>query len=309
MQDPKIILLTRKTRLDDLVARYNTVKQAQFYVEHMGLDFSDYLLEHDCYIGARRAAEAALRRLGRLQTVSREFLPTFTFGPEDLIVALGQDGLVANTMKYLDGQPVVGVNPEPSRWDGVLLPFGVDDLELIMPEIIARQRRLRDISMAMAVLNDGQSLYAVNDLFIGPKSHTSARYVITHGDDAELQSSSGVIVSTGLGSTGWLSSIITGAAAIAQANQRQLAHLDDAGNIPWDADYVQFSVREPFPSRSTDVDVVFGRVDEQRALSISSQMAENGVIFSDGIEADYVAFNAGMTADIGVADKRGCLVV
>ena len=43
------------------------------------------------------------------------------FGPEDVIIAVGQDGLVANVAKYLDGQPVVGVNPDPQRNPGVLV--------------------------------------------------------------------------------------------------------------------------------------------------------------------------------------------
>ena len=43
----KVILVVRRTRLDELVARWNTLDQARFYVEHLGADFSDYLQEHD----------------------------------------------------------------------------------------------------------------------------------------------------------------------------------------------------------------------------------------------------------------------
>ena len=56
------------------------------------------------------------------------------------MVTLGQDGLVANTLKYLNGQPVVGVNPDPERWDGRLLPFRVSDLSKLMPEVVLRKR-------------------------------------------------------------------------------------------------------------------------------------------------------------------------
>jgi len=121
---------------------------------------------------------------------------------------------VANTLKYLNGQPVVGVNPDPVRWDGRLLPFQVRDLPKLVPEVLFRKRRIRSVTMAKATLNNGQVLYGVNDLFIGPKTHTSARYVIRCGEANETQSSSGVIVSTGMGSTGWLKSLLTGAAAI-----------------------------------------------------------------------------------------------
>jgi hypothetical protein len=38
-------------------------------------------------------------------------------------------------------------------------------------------------------------------------------------------------------------------------------------------------------------------------------MPENGVIFSDGIECDFLEFNAGMEARIDLAERRGLLVV
>ena len=128
LTDNKIVLVTRPTRLADLVIRFNTVSQARFYIEHEGADFTDYLREDKTYHRALRGTRAALAQVGRVQTVDRGFLPNFVFAPEDTVVALGQDGLVANTLKYLNGQPVVGVNPDPERWDGRLLPFRVADL-------------------------------------------------------------------------------------------------------------------------------------------------------------------------------------
>src|SRR2546428_8193151 len=105
LTENKIVLVTRPTRLAELIARFNTVAQAQFYVEHLGADFSDYQKEDETYRDALRQAQASLTSLGRVQTVDRGFLPNFAFGPDDFIVTLGQDGLVANTLKYLDGQP------------------------------------------------------------------------------------------------------------------------------------------------------------------------------------------------------------
>ena len=63
------------------------------------------------------------------------------------------EGLVANTMKYLDGQPVVGVNPDPARWNGVLLPFTVADLARVVPEVLRRRRPIKSVTMAEARLN------------------------------------------------------------------------------------------------------------------------------------------------------------
>jgi len=319
LTDSKIVLVTRPTRLAELVGRFNTVSQARFYVEHQGADFADYLREDETYHHALVETQSVISEIGRLQTVDRSFLPNFVFAPEDTVVALGQDGLVANTLKYLDGQPVVGVNPDPARWDGRLLPFHVRDLAKLLPEVLLRKRSARSVTMAQATLNNGQSLLGVNDLFIGPKSHCSARYVIRNGGVSETQSSSGVIISTGLGSTGWLKSLLTGATAIAQlagqALGRQAPPLPGEKRTPklksefaWDANYLFYTVREPFPTRTTGASMVFGRITPDAPLVLESRMAENGVIFSDGIESDFLEFNAGTQATIDVADRKGALV-
>ena len=125
----KIVLIVRKTRLDELIAGFNTEAQARFYVEHLGADFSDYKLEHENYKSAVLETQRNLSLLGRLQTVGREYLTNFIFGDSDTVVVLGQDGLVANVIKYLNGQHVAWVNPDPERWEGVLLPFSVPDFQ------------------------------------------------------------------------------------------------------------------------------------------------------------------------------------
>jgi hypothetical protein len=246
--------------------------------------------------------------LGRLQILDRAFVPNFVFGDADTVVALGQDGLVANVLKYLDRQLVIGVNPDPARWEGVLLPFRVVDLRAILPEVFRGRRPVKEVTMACARLNDGQSLYGVNDLFIGPRSHTSARYRIEIDGHAEDHSSSGIIVSTGLGSTGWLRSILSGAAGISGSLGGSPKAVRQKKPLPWDADYLYYSVREPWPSRTSSADITFGKITRTHPLRLLSYMPENGVIFSDGIESDFVAFNAGTTAEIGIADKKGRLV-
>ena len=305
----RIVLVVRKTRLEELIERFNTVEQARFYIQHLGADFTDYEAEHRTYHAAVMAAETALRQHGRVHRLDRMFLPNFLFAPDALVVVLGQDGLVANTLKYLSGQPVIGVNPDPARWDGVLLPFHVEDLADITHATQAGKRPLRKVTMARVRLSDGQELHAVNDLFIGPRSHVSARYEIRLGEQCEVHSSSGVIVSTGLGSTGWFRSLLAGAVGISGiAPTPALKALQDNG-FPWDADHLHFTVREPFPSRTTQTGLLFGQVAAQQPLKLVSQMAGYGVIFSDGIEADRLEFNAGMEATIEVAQRCGTLVL
>ncbi len=308
LTDRKIVVVTRETRIDNLKRRFNSLDQASFYLKKRGSKVEDYIEEDRNYKRSRSTLEDSLNSWGYVQFIDRAYLPNFVFGPEDTVVAIGQDGLVANTLKYLrNGQPLIGVNPDPGRWDGVLLPFVVDDLPEIIPEVLANTHHEKQVTMARTALNDGQEMFAVNDFFVGQKSHTSARYLIESGGRKERHSSSGVIVSTGLGSTGWLKSLLRGANAISTSTTGaelppQSVHMD------WDSPELVFTVREPFPSQATQTDLVFGKVHPNTPLKIRSLMPENGVLFSDGIESDFLEFNSGTEAIITVADVRGHLV-
>ncbi|MDR6722034.1 NAD kinase [Paenibacillus amylolyticus] len=320
LTEHKLILIKRRTRLEELIVRYNTVQQAQFYIERLGADFNDYITEDACYRESVKQAQQILGSLGRVQTIDREHVPNFIFGKQDIIVVVGQDGLVANTLKYLSEQPLIGVNPDPMRWDGVLLPFTVEDLRFIIPDVMRRRRSLKEVTIAKVELNDGQYLYGVNDLFIGRKTHVSARYEVQFGSAVERQSSSGVIVSTGMGATGWFKSVLAGATGIVNSEAWQHMNTNDEltttdrgqkgmEHFGWDAPYLYFTVREPFPSRTTAANVVFGQIHANQPLRMVSQMPEDGVIFSDGVEQDFLEFNSGVEATINLADKRGQLVV
>ena len=303
----KVVLVTRRTRLEDLLAKYHTLAQARFYIEHLGADFSDYVGENAAYAQSLQVTIQALQTWGRYQVVERGFLANFMFAADDIVVALGQDGLVANTMKYLDGQPLIGLNPEPSRWDGLLLPFRPDERCKVLPEVAADKRPTRSVTMAQVTLSDGQRMRAVNDLFIGPRTHASALYELEIGGRKEAQSSSGVIVSTGLGSTAWMKSVLTGAASIAERLQpgRSVVHESQA----WDAQQLTFAVREPFPSKSSQAELIYGHVTPSCPLKLRSRMPENGVIFSDGIESDFLRFTAGVQATVTLARETGRLAV
>ncbi|MGL5952326.1 MAG: sugar kinase [Providencia rustigianii] len=301
--DARFVLVTRKTRMQALIERFNTWPQAKFYLEHNHVEVSDYLLEHDLYQKQLIQTEGILKKMGRFQLLERQLLPSYQFSSRDIIVVIGQDGLVANTLKYLNGQPVIAINPDPSRWDGKLLPFEIGQLSEVVTRTLNGKIVSKSVTFAEAKTNDGQTILAVNDLFIGPKSHTSARYLVKWQGQQEYQSSSGIIVSTGLGSTGWFQSILAGAQAIAGTHSHPLSQ-----GFGWGEKRLQFSVREPFLSKTTGTELVFGSIDLSHPLLLESLMPENGIIFSDGIEDDYLDFNAGCIVSIGIANVQGQLV-
>jgi NAD kinase len=301
----KIVLVTRKTRLEELIERFNTRAQAQFYIEHAGGDFSAYLAEHDCYQRSQETVRRAIEVGLKIQAMDRSLAPTYLFTAQDLIVTLGQDGLVANTAKYAAGQPILAVNPDPERFDGVLLPFAAEGLRAHLEAALAGKARLRAVTMAEARLKDGQRLLAFNDLFIGARTHVSARYRLRHGERKENQSSSGIIVSTGAGSTGWLSSIFNETSGILRfLGGQPVTPL----RMSWEEEKLLYVVREPFVSRHSQAEIVAGTVLPGVPLALESQMPSGGVIFSDGVEADFLEFNSGAMANVGVAREKANLV-
>ena len=305
----KIVLVKRKTRLENLIHKYNTEGQVKFIIEHSGGDFTDYKVEDNRYKETLTKITSELQKIARVQVLDRDYISNYIFAKDDIVVAVGQDGLVANTLKYLDGQPLIGVNPDPMRFDGVLLPFKPDDVELIVKEVLNKNRSFKEITLAKATLNDGQSLLGVNDIFIGQKTHVSAQYILNQNDKNERQSSSGIIVSTGLGSTGWFKSILAGASKISTGCSGKEVELRQKEEFRWNSDFLYYTVREPYPSKWTSDTMVFGKIDKTNSLKIQSLMPENGVIFSDGVEEDYIEFNSGNEAVISIANHKGLLIV
>jgi NAD kinase len=307
----KLVIVTRRTALEELIERFNTRDQARFYIEHMGGRFDEYQAAHDAYYRALSSVRASLPRGVRNHWIDRSYLPTYTFGESDVVVIVGQDGLVVNAAKYLNGQAVVALNPDPLRIDGILLPFAYAEASWAIALVLGGSPCWREVTMAQATLNDGQALLAVNDLFIGQKTHTSARYRIKLGKREEDQSSSGIIVSTGAGSTGWYRSILAGAAGLVSdvSGSARMRSIQDRYRFDWAARQLVFSVREPFISKTSGAEIVHGVVDERTPLVVISHMPQNGVIFSDGVEEDRMDFNSGAIATIGLAERALRLVV
>jgi len=300
------IIIKNKTRLETLIERFNTKAQAKFYIERSGGDFNDYEKEHEVFHNALSTVQRNLSTLLKNKIVERSFLPSFIFNGNQVIVTVGQDGLVANTAKYVKQIPIVAVNPEQERFDGVLLPFNAQNFIEAIDKVISNKYHSKLTSFAEAKLNDGQRLLAFNDLFIGASSHVSARYQITYNNKTEEHSSSGIIVSTQAGSTGWLSSIFNMSFGIHKFiekdnSKKKYAKLKE--------NQLMFAVREPFASRRTQVETTAGIITGQSKLIIQSFMPNNGLIFSDGIETDFLKFNSGSIATIGIADEKANLVL
>jgi NAD kinase len=291
---PRVVFATRESDYERLIARHGTRDQARFFLQTRGQKIEDVERPHAEFLDALQRSRAATPSDWRQAQIRRADFDRFLFAPEDIVVAVGQDGLVANIAKYLNGQPVLGVNPSPQRYDGVLVKLAPDRLDALLPAAQAGQAKVQNRTMVEARLDNGETLLALNEIFVGHRSHQSARYRIQAPGGAEEHSSSGLIVASGTGATGW-------ARSIQEATGQHLELAPDERAIV-------YLVREPFPSVSTGTALRGGKL-AGNALSIISHMGEGGVIFADGIESDFVAFDWGRQVKLVVAQRSLQLVV
>ena len=100
-----------------------------------------------------------------------------------------------------------------------------------------------------------------------------------------------------------------GAALLADAVGGGFAYEPLLKHFSWDRRYLLYAVREPYPGATSQCNNVFGHINNQHPFTLESAMAEEGVIFSDGMLDDAIAFNAGSRVDIFVSEKQGRLVI
>lgn len=272
MSTPRVVVVHRHTEYDELVARHGTRGQAAFFLASRGRTLDEVDSRHEATQAAIGLVLQGIPSDWRRAQVEREELSRFVFGPEDVIAVVGQDGLVANVAKYVDDQLVVGIDPLPGTNAGILVPHTPKSAARLMRAAVAGTAPSISRTMVDAVADDGQRLTALNEIFVGQPTHQSARYRLEVQNRTERQSSSGLIIGTGTGATGWCASL-----------QRQQAPAlvlpsPDAGALAW-------FVREPWPSPSTGADLTAGVLAAQDDLIVRVE-SDSLVVFGDGVESD-----------------------
>lgn len=292
---PRVVLVHRETELQELAERHSTPQQAAFFLAQRGRSLDSVRVGSVIHQSALDVVAAAIPQDWRRGDVERSDLARFVFGPEDIVVAVGQDGLVANVAKYLDGQPVIGIDPDPARNPGVLVRHPPEAVADLLSDAGRGRAATEARSMVQATTDDGQSLVALNEIYLGHPTHQSARYSVEAPDGRlERQSSSGILAGTGTGSTGWCRS--------AWLERRSPLTLP----APTDRALCWF-VREAWPSPSTGTDLTEGTVAATEQLLVTAE--SDLVMFGDGIETDFVPVTWGQSAALRVADRRLNLVV
>ncbi|TMC08323.1 MAG: hypothetical protein E6J41_13775 [Chloroflexi bacterium] len=294
---PRVVIVYRHTELQEMRARHATRGQAEFYLAQRHLTLEEVEAGQEAQTAAVRAVTAAIPVDWRRGSVERADVPRFLFEPDDVVVAVGQDGLVANVAKYLEGQLVIGINDDPRRNPGVLVQHApMAAAALIRAAASATPPvRVQERTMVEAVTDDGQRLVALNEVYVGQPTHQTARYTVRLPDRrVERQASSGLLVGTGTGATGWCRSVWL------ERHSGLTLPRPDAGELAW-------FVREAWPSPATGVTLTEGLLAEGTSLAVTVE-SDRLVAFGDGIEADTLPVIRGQTVELRVAGRRLRLV-
>lgn len=287
MSTPRAVVVWRKSEYEELLIAHSTPAQAGFYLKSRGMDLDITRTRYHQQEQALNTILSAIPSLWRRSRVDRQDLDRFPFEPEDVIVAVGQDGLVANVARFLQGQRVIGVNPEPERIEGVLVRYRPEVAAKLLAKGVPVQN-VQKRTMVEARLDDGQVLTALNEVFFGHASHQSARYQIHWDGKEELHSSSGVLVSTGTGASGWARSI----------------HRDRKSKLPLpkpEDPNLLFFVREAWPSRTTGCTLTEASIAPGKSLQLRAEM--QGILFGDGIESDHIQVRWGQKLAISRSER------
>lgn len=293
---PRCVLVERPTEYQELLARHGTRDQARFFLAQRGQRIEAIAERHEQHRRYHQQVMAAIPPEWRRAGIERSDLDRFLFESDDVVIVLGQDGLVANVAKYLDEQPVIGLNPSPGVYPGVLVTHPPDAAGELLRDLAGGRIHTQSRTMVTAELDDGQTLTALNEIFIGHLSHQSARYTISVAGQSERQSSSGVIVATGTGATGWAASI-----HLERHSSLQLPKPEE-----WQ---LAFFVREAWPSIATGTAIGEGLLAADDTLSITSELGDGAVLFGDGIEKDRIHIDFGQTVGVHTAGRALQLVV
>lgn len=204
------------------------------------------------------------------------------FRDVDLVITIGGDGSFIRAAAFLKDQLILGINSEPETSEGVLLSLMENELDKLQ-EIVSGKYRVDEMERIKVRLN-GNLLKeeAINDVYVGSANqfHTS-RYVIRFREIDEEHRSSGVLVTTSVGSTAWYKS---------------------AGGCPFkEKNKLKVLVREPYRGNVFKPRLVGGELGVGERIELEGRRHGGGILALDS--NSLYPFNFGDVAEIGLSES------
>ncbi len=124
---------------------------------------------------------------------------------QDITLVVGGDGTFLRTAQFIGKTKIMGINPRPGRREAFFSSITAKDFK---PEMLDKAE-VKIFPRLRAKIN-GKKVgpLALNDIYIGEKRpYKTSKYKLCVGKKRETQISSGVVVSTAVGTNSWFKSI------------------------------------------------------------------------------------------------------
>ena len=224
------------------------------------------------------------------KAVRRTNLTPQTCKDADLIIVVGGDGTFLKTTRHVfDDTPVLPVSSDTKYNEAFYSKATPQDFAKKFEKLINGKSTTVKLPRLEAKINGKTAkALAVNEVFVGSAHpYQTSRYVLKVKRKEEFQKSSGVLITTRSGRTGW---------AMSAAKKRL--------NVPKNG--LGYVVREPYSGRLTKPKLLQGVLTPQNKIKIKSSM-HRGIVVIDSSSKE-LKFTDGSKLEVTISKKTLTLV-
>lgn len=201
----KILVVTKQSKLEWEREKFGLDEKgirAKYSSEHANLDA--ILKAHERQLATRKELHTLLPDADFL-SMDKLVNPVRNY---DAVLSLGGDNSFIYVTHYLDPSiPVIGINSDPGRSLGKLCAWNSSDLARVVRHLQEENYKIEKWPRLQATIDDKSLIPATSEYYFGEdRSKDMSRHVLIHRGKQYEQKSSGIILATGAGSTGWRSS-------------------------------------------------------------------------------------------------------
>jgi NAD kinase len=248
------------------------------------------------HVRQREALQICKRELSDEQVVRVEDLAKrLASGKVHAVIALGGDDFLKLASQFVKDTPVLGVNSDPSFSHGVLLSTHIDQIQQVICALESGHYRIEPWARIQLTIDGHELSPALNDVVLGKRDFRQmSRHELEFRGERIIQRSSGILVASGAGSTGWFSS-----AGLYLGREDR--------SFPREAPYLRFELREPQVRIATEDGIrsvslpphTEGTLLPGESLRITSLNDDDGIASRDSI--DTIPFQRGAVAEISLS--------
>ena len=207
---------------------------------------------------------------------------------KNLIISIGGDGTFLSASHFITNQLILGVNLNHNTSEGALTSVKLHKLERKLKNIFNKKYKIKTYQREKVIIHQKQKCikteHALNETYIGNKNpHHPSNYIIKYRKKQEHQRSSGVLITTGTGSTAWYKAM---KGKPYKRNKQEL----------------RFKIRELYTGRIYKQKMKKGRIKKQDKIEIISKM-NHGILAIDSIRTYNIKEDDKITISLGLPLK------